>query len=154
MDEKNYEDILKRRQERWKDEKKRRRKKVLLIYGLISNCCGRGRELPERGLWRRHSMSNSETSGKEKQESSSEQDPQKEESAKTPGKRFWPGLEISLLRRRRESWRDRWPFLNLSRMRRQIQKKEKVLKTPGRKNRKREKRGQTCRQRKAALRIF
>ena len=38
------------------------------------------------GLWRRHSMSNSETSGKEKQESSSEQDPQKEESAKTPGK--------------------------------------------------------------------
>ena len=68
--------------------------------------------------------------------------------------RFWPGLEISLLRRRRESWRDRWPFLNLSRMRRQIQKKEKVLKTPGRKNRKREKRGQTCRQRKAALRIF
>ena len=35
MDEKNYEDILKRRQERWKDEKKRRRRKVLFIYGGI-----------------------------------------------------------------------------------------------------------------------
>ena len=85
MDEKNYEDILKRRQERWKDEKKRRRKKVLLIYGLILIVVA-GAGIAGAGLWRRHSMSNSETSEKEKQESSSEQDPQKEESAKTPGK--------------------------------------------------------------------
>ena len=35
MDEKNYEDILKRRQERWKDEKKRRRRKVMLVYLVI-----------------------------------------------------------------------------------------------------------------------
>ncbi len=35
MDEKNYEDILQRRQERWKDEKKRRRRKVMLVYLVI-----------------------------------------------------------------------------------------------------------------------